>query len=126
MCDDGICLSTLATGSIVDNISNVFVDSERLSSHGRLINGEQSIARAVLLSNLIVVTVVFNFLAGLSLELLLELGPAVGVVVGGDNSGVSRDNLSVFNNDLSAPINFLLIDISPKNLQCHREPVRGP
>jgi len=125
--DDGISLSTLAAGSIVDNISDVLVDSEGFSGHGRLVDGEEGVAGAVLLSDIVIIfALVFDFFTSLALELLLELCPAVGVVVGGDNSGVSRDNLSVFNNDLSAPINFLLIDISPKNLQCHREPVRGP
>ena len=127
MSDNGISLSTFAASSIVDDICDVLVDGEGLSGHGRLIDGEEGIARAVLLSNVVVVfALVFDLFASLAFELFLELSPAVGVVIGRDNSGVSGDNLSVFDNDLSEPINFLLIDLSQNNLQCHPEPVRGP
>lgn len=127
VCDDGISLSTLAASSVVDNISDVLVDSERLSGHGRLINGEEGIARAVLFSNIVVVfALVLDFFASLAFKLLLELCPAIGVVIGGDNPGVCGDNLAVFDNDLSEPINFLLVLISQRDLQCHQEPVRGP
>jgi hypothetical protein len=53
--DNAISLSTLATGSVVDNISDILVDSEGLSSHGRLIDGEERVSRAVLLSVVIVI-----------------------------------------------------------------------
>jgi hypothetical protein len=127
VCDDGIGLSTLAASSVVDNISDVLVDGEGLSSHGRLIDGEEGIARAMLLSNVVLVlSLVIDFFASLAFKLLLELCPAIGVVISGDNSGVGRDHLSVFDNDLDGPINFPLIAISQKNLQCHQGPIRGP
>jgi hypothetical protein len=125
--DDGICLSSLAASSIVDYISHVLVDSERFSSHGRLIDGKESIAGAVLLSDVVlVVALVFNVLAGLAFKFLLELGPAVGVVVSRDNSGIRGNNLSVFDNDLERSIDLLLMSMIVKNLQCHREPAREP
>jgi len=103
--DNGVSLSTLAASSIVDDIGNVFVDSERFSGHGRLINGEKGVAGAVLLFHLIVlVALVLDFLASLSLKLLLEVCPSVGVVVGRDNSAVSGNDLAVFDNDLEKSI----------------------
>jgi hypothetical protein len=69
---------------------------------------------------------VLLFLTSLAFDFFLELCPAIGVVVSGDNSGIGRNNLTVLDNDLEESINFLLIVISQNNLQCHQEPVRGP
>jgi hypothetical protein len=107
--NNGICLSTLATRSVVDNVGHVLVDRKRLSGHGRLIDGEDSIARAVLFAaNLVVIfSFVFNFLASLSLKLLLEVCPAIGVIVGGNNSCISGDDLTVLDDDLDQSTRFV-------------------
>jgi hypothetical protein len=101
MRNNSICLSTLASSSVVDDVGHVLVDRKRLSGHGRLIDGEKSIARAVLLTNVVfVISLVLDFLTSLALEFLLELCPAIGVVVGGNNSRISGNDLTVLDNDL--------------------------
>jgi hypothetical protein len=127
VCDNGVCLSSFAASRVVDYISHILVNSERFSSHGRLIDGEKSVAGTVLLSDVVVFfALVLLFLTSLAFDFFLELCPAIGVVVSGDNSGIGRNNLTVLDNDLEESINFLLIVISQNNLQCHQEPVRGP
>ena len=102
MRDNCVGLSSFAASSVVDYISDVLVDGERFSSHGRLIDGEESIAGAVLLSDvvLVVLALVLFFLTSLAFEFFLEISPAVGVVVGRDNAGISGNNLTVLDNDL--------------------------
>jgi hypothetical protein len=67
-----------------------------------LIDGEESIAGAVLLSDvvLVVVALVLFFLTSLAFEFFLEISPAVGVVVGRDDAGIRGNNLTVLDNDL--------------------------
>lgn len=99
--DDSIGLSTLATGSVVDGIGNVLVDGEGLSSHGRLIDGKEGVAGAVLVLVLIIVLILLSSrLAGLSLEFAKVFLVSVGVVVGRDNSSVTGNDLSILNDDL--------------------------
>jgi hypothetical protein len=99
--NNGICLSTLATSSVIDNISNILVNSERLSSHRRLINGQESVARTVLVAQLvIIVALVLDIFTSLFFQFALVLCVAVGVVVGRDNTSVGRNDLAIFDNDL--------------------------
>jgi len=99
--DDGICLSTLATSSVVDDIGDVLVDSEGLSSHGRLIDGEKSVSRSVLVFHLIIILVLLSSrLTSLSFQFAEVFLVTIGVVVGRDNSGVTGDDLSIFDDDL--------------------------
>lgn len=56
--DNTVGLSALATGGVVDDIGDVLVDGEGLSGHGRLINGEEGVSRAVLLAVLLILVVV--------------------------------------------------------------------
>ena len=102
VCDNGICLSTLATSCVVNDIGNVLVDGEGLSSHGRLINGQKSVSRSVLLVSIIVFVFLIGRVTALSFE-LLEVGfVSVGVIVGADDAGISRNNLTIFDDDLQA------------------------
>lgn len=107
--DNRVGLSSFAASSVVDYISDVLVDRERFSRHGRLIDGEESVAGAVLLSDvvLLVVALVLFFLTSLAFEFFLEISPAVGVVVGRDDAGISGDNLTVLDNDLEGSIAVL-------------------
>lgn len=101
VCDDGICLSTLATSSVVDDIGDVLVDSEGLSSHGRLIDGQKSVSRSVLVLELIIILALLSSrLAGLGFQFAEVFLVTVGVVVGRDNSGVTGDDLSILDDDL--------------------------
>ena len=101
MGNNSVCLSTLAASSVVDGIGNVLVNSERLSGHGRLINGQESVSRAVLLTNLVIILVlVLDILTGLFFQFALVLCPAIGVVVGRDDASISWNDLTIFDNDL--------------------------
>lgn len=98
-----VCLSTLATSSIVDDIGNILVDSEGLASHGRLIDGKKSVSRTVFLSMFSIL--VFNLcvvarITSLDFE-FVEVGGISGrVVIGADDSGIGWDDLSIFDDDL--------------------------
>jgi len=82
MSDNGISLSTFASSCVVDSISDVLVDSERFSSHSRLIDSEESIAGTVLFSsNLIVIILLASRLASLGLEFAEIFLVTVGVIV---------------------------------------------
>lgn len=99
--NNSVCLSTLAASSVVDNIGNVLVNSERLSSHGRLINGQESVTRTVLLTYLVIIlTLVLDILTGLFFQFALVLCVAIGVVVGRDDASVSWNDLTIFDNNL--------------------------
>ena len=54
--DDGVRLAALAASGVVDGIGAILVDGEGFSCHRGLIDGEECIARAVLLDNFIIIT----------------------------------------------------------------------
>jgi len=84
--NNSVCLSTLAAGGVIDNIGNVLVNSERLSGHGRLINGQESVTRAVLFTYLVIIlTLVLDILTRLFFQFAYVLCVAIGVVVGRDD-----------------------------------------
>ena len=100
--DNSISLSTFAASGVVDDICDVLVDGERLSSHGRLIDGQKSVSRTVLLLAhcVFLLFTMVGIVAQLSFQFALILGPAVGVVVTRDDAAVSGDDLAVLDNNL--------------------------
>jgi hypothetical protein len=102
--DNGVSLSTLATSSVVDDISDVLVDSERLSSHGRLIDGKKSNTRSVLLTFLLIFLILVMSVVG-----FVKFGKvglvSVWIFVVANESAVGWDDTSVLNDDLSR-VNF--------------------
>jgi len=98
--DNGISLSTLATSSVVDGVGDVLVDSERFSSHGRLINGEKSVTRTVFLAGVVTIIFLKNSITTLCLELSEIFCVTVGVVVTRDNSTISWDDGTIFDDNL--------------------------
>lgn len=101
--DNTVCLSTLATSSVVDNIGDVFIDGEGLSSHGRLIDGEKSVSRAMLLSVFLILILSLCSVARITTLRVefVEVGLVSGrVVICADDSGIGGDDLSILNDDL--------------------------
>jgi len=101
--DNAVSLSTLATGSVVDDICDVLIDGQRLSSHGRLIDGKKSVTRTVLLSVFLILILVLYGVSRVTIvdfEFSEVFGVTVGVIVRADDAGISRDDLTVFDNDL--------------------------
>jgi hypothetical protein len=100
VCNDGVRLSTLATSCVVDDIGNILVDGERLTSHGRLIDGQEGVSGTVLLVSVLIIVLLIWGVAALSLE-FLEVGlVSVGVVVRANDAGICRDDLTIFDNNL--------------------------
>jgi hypothetical protein len=101
--NDTVSLSTLATGGVVDDIRNVFVAGEGLSSHGRLINGEKSVSGTVFLSVLIILVDILGGIARittLGFELIQVGLVSSRVVIGADNTSIGGDDLTILDNDL--------------------------
>lgn len=105
--DNAESLSTLATGSVVDDICDVLVNREGFSSHGRLINGKKSVARAVFLVSIIILVLALcvTGFATLSFEFGKVGLVSVGVVICADNSGISGNDLTIFDDNLDNWIN---------------------
>ena len=108
--DNGIGLSTLATSCVVDNISDVLVDSQGFSSHGRLIDSKKSIAGTVL-SSVCIIIIIFllfaHFVAALVDEFLLVGFVSVRVVISANNSSIGGNDMSIFDNDLLAKMSVM-------------------
>jgi hypothetical protein len=80
--DNGISFSTLAASCVVNSIGDILIDSERFSSHGRLIYSEDSVAGTVLLSSdLVLIILLTSRLTSLSLEFAEIFLVTVGVIV---------------------------------------------
>jgi hypothetical protein len=66
-----------------------------------LINGQESVTRAVLLTNLVIIlTLVLDIITGLFFQFAYVLCVAIGVVVGRDDASVSWNDLTIFDNNL--------------------------
>ncbi|TLD16715.1 uncharacterized protein PgNI_01314 [Pyricularia grisea] len=99
--DDTVGLSALASGGVVDGVGHVLVDGERLSSDGRLVNGNNGVADVG--STILVIRLVL-LAAGagnvLGVEFGLVLGEAVpGIVVVADKTGIAGNNMAFLNDD---------------------------
>jgi hypothetical protein len=103
--DDGVGLATLATSGVVTDISDVLLDGERLSGHGRLIDSDEGMA-TVWKTLLLVIRCSSELAADetLGAHLGLVVGEAVLLVfVGTDQTAVTWNDRSVattFENDL--------------------------
>lgn len=106
--DDADCVSlaTLATGSVVDDIAHELVDSQRLTSDGGLVSGDD---RVTLVCDTLAFTfILLLFRAGwvfLGVELVLfaeflVASELFGSVVVADETGIGRDGLTFFDDDL--------------------------
>ncbi|TKW53161.1 hypothetical protein CTA1_10886 [Colletotrichum tanaceti] len=100
--DDAESLAALATGGVVAGIGHELVYSEGLTSHGRLVNGDDGVSElgvGVLLITLL------KLLAArghdiLGLELSLVGGVAGGVLVVANQLAISGDDVAFLDNDL--------------------------
>lgn len=97
--DESVSLSTLATSGVVQWISDELVNSEGLSSHGRLIDGEDGVSTSVVLSLLVLVVGSLLFTVALVLELTNVSLVTFLVVVVANKTGISWDNGTILNDD---------------------------
>lgn len=99
-------LSALAASRVVCDFTHVFVDSERLSSDGRLVHGNDGVALddrtflvVIITTVLLVIRIggIIEFVLLLQLEVFFEV---FRVVVAADKSDIGRDGLAFLDNDL--------------------------
>ena len=100
---DGVGLSALATGGVVDDIAHELVDSEGLAGDGRLVSGDDGVT---LVGNTLTVILVLLRASGVLLRVesvllaeFLVLGEIFGDVVVADKTGVSGDGLALLDDD---------------------------
>jgi hypothetical protein len=100
---DGVGLSALATGGVVDDIAHELVDSEGLAGDGRLVSGDDGVT--LVGNTLTIVLSVFGtggVLLGVESVLFAELlvsSEVLGNVVVTDKTGIGRDGLALLDDD---------------------------
>ncbi|GKT48036.1 uncharacterized protein ColSpa_08217 [Colletotrichum spaethianum] len=100
--DDTESLAALATGGVVAGVGHELVDGERLTSHGRLVNGDDGVSELGV--GVLLITLLELLAAGghdiLGLELSLVGGVAGGVLVVANQLAISGDDVAFLNDDL--------------------------
>ncbi|GKT88394.1 LOW QUALITY PROTEIN: hypothetical protein Ct61P_06244 [Colletotrichum tofieldiae] len=104
--DDTEGLAALATGGVVASVGHELVDSEGLTSHGRLVNGDDGVSELGV--GVLLVTLLELLAAGghdiLGLELSLVGSVAGGVLVVANQLAISGDDVAFLNDDLEKSI----------------------
>jgi hypothetical protein len=100
---DGVGLSTLATGGVVDDIAHELVNSEGLAGDGRLVSGDNGVTLVGNTLTVILVVlraggVLFGVESVLFAELLVD-GEVGGNVVVTDKTGIGGDGLTLLDDD---------------------------
>lgn len=103
--DDGIGLSALAASGVVGDITEVLVDGERLTSDGRLVDGNEGSGTVVGKSGLLVLLILFFLLvvAGAQLAFGTELLEDLEVLrtsVVADQENIRGDGVTFLDNEL--------------------------
>ncbi|GJC90876.1 hypothetical protein ColLi_13714 [Colletotrichum liriopes] len=100
--DDTEGLAALATGGVVASVGHELVDSEGLTSHGRLVNGDDGVSELGV--GVLLITLLELLAAGghdiLGLELSLVGSVAGGVLVVANQLAISGDDVAFLNDDL--------------------------
>jgi hypothetical protein len=98
---ESVSLSTLATGSVVESVTDVLVGSERLSSDSRLIGSDDGVTN-VLLTHVIVIVflVVLMSVVGVFVTKLLPVFETIRVFVVADKRGIGGNDFTFLNDDL--------------------------
>lgn len=103
--DDTVGLAALATGGVVDGVGHELVDGERLTSHGRLVDGDDGVAE--LGSSLLAVLVELLTVGRhdiLGLEFGLVGGVSGGVLIVANQTGIGGDDVAFLNDDLKSSV----------------------
>jgi len=101
---DSVGLSTLATGSVVDDIAHELVNSEGFSGDGRLVGSDE---RVTLFGDTLLTLLTILLFSWLLLWVeqvlfaeFLVLGKVLWDIVVADNTGIDRDGLTFLDDDL--------------------------
>jgi len=103
----GISFSALATGSVENSVTDVLVNSERLSSDGRLITSNDGVTDVVLALIIIVISPLLLVLVGVVGVLVTKCLPvlkASRVLIVADKGTVGGDDLTFLDDDLKGQI----------------------
>ena len=100
--NDSVGLTTLATSGVVASVGHVLVDSERFTSDGGLVNGDERDTGTGLNATILVVLILL-LLKGVVTnggEVLLVGLEVLGLVVVTDQANIGGDNGTFLDNDL--------------------------
>ena len=110
VCRENVSLSALATSGVEDSVTNVLINSERFTSDGRLVTGNNS--RTLVNASLIIlatITLVLGFFHALTDS--SSLGE-VFVVVISKQTTIARNSHTVFNHNNVTGYNFTSFDLT--------------
>ena len=98
--DNTISLATLATSGVVANVGHVLVDSERFTSDGGLVNGNERNTELSLHGTLVVILLLLEGVLADVGEVLLVGLEHLGLAVVADKTDITGDDGTFLDNDL--------------------------